>query len=169
VGYAVTTGEVFLKSDGSPLRPLVHIEDIARAFLALLEAPRELVHGEAFNVGVSSENYRIREVAALVEELVPGSRVVFAQDAGPDRRNYRVSCDKLAATVPAFRPQWTVRAGIEELVAAFGAARLTLDDLTGSRLQRIQHVKRLLDEHRLGPDLRWREARAGARATAAHG
>jgi nucleoside-diphosphate-sugar epimerase len=168
VGYAVTTGEVFLKSDGSPLRPLVHIEDVARAFLALLEAPRDLVHNEAFNVGVSSENYRIRDVAALVEELVPGSRVVFAQDAGPDRRNYRVSCDKLAATVPSFRPQWTVRSGIEELIAAFDAARLTLDDLTGSRLQRIQHVKRLLGEGRLGPDLRWREPRASIGATAAH-
>jgi nucleoside-diphosphate-sugar epimerase len=168
VGYAVTTGEVFLKSDGSPLRPLVHIEDIARAFLALFEAPRELVHGEAFNVGASSENYRIREVAALVEELVPGSTVVFAHDAGPDRRNYRVSCDKLVTTIPSFRSQWTVRAGIEELIAAFDATGLTVDDLTGSRLQRIQHVKRLLDEGRLGPDLRWREPRASIGATAAH-
>jgi nucleoside-diphosphate-sugar epimerase len=169
VGYAVTTGDVFLKSDGSPLRPLVHIEDVARAFLALLEVPRELVHAEAFNVGVSSENYQIREVAALVEEAVPGSRLVFAHDAGPDRRNYRVSFDKLAAAVPSFRPRWTVRAGIEELVAAFDAAPLTLDDLTGSRLQRIQHIKRLLDEGKLTPNLRWREPEAGVGATVAHG
>ncbi|MET0421959.1 MAG: SDR family oxidoreductase [Acidimicrobiia bacterium] len=155
VGYAFATGKVFMKSDGTPWRPLVHIEDIARAFLALLEAPRDVVHDEAFNVGATTENYRIRDVAALVEELVPGSSVELAQDAGPDKRNYRVSCDKLANAVPAYQPQWTVRTGIVELVSAYAEAGLTLDDLTGPRLQRIQRVRGLLDDGSITSDLRW--------------
>ncbi|MGH9025798.1 MAG: NAD-dependent epimerase/dehydratase family protein [Acidimicrobiia bacterium] len=157
VGYAFTTGEVLMKSDGSPWRPLVHVEDIARAFLAVFEAPRDVVHGEAFNVGITSENYRIREVAKLVEELVPGSRVVLADKAGPDKRNYRVNCDKLATALPAYRPRWTVRSGIEELLDAFRRVPLTLDDLTGKRLQRIEHLRALLGQGRLAPGLRWAE------------
>jgi nucleoside-diphosphate-sugar epimerase len=156
VGYAHTTGEVFMKSDGTPWRPLVHIEDIGRAFLALLEAPLDVVHNEAFNVGSTAENYRIREVAALVEELVPGSKISFAANAGPDKRNYRVSCDKLASSVPAYRPQWTVRAGVEELITAYRKAGLTLEDLTGPRLQRIQRVLSLLGDGAITTDLRWR-------------
>jgi nucleoside-diphosphate-sugar epimerase len=155
VGYAFTTGEVLLKSDGTPWRPLVHIEDIARAFLALAEAPRDTIHDEAFNVGSTAENYQIRDVANLVEELVPGSAVTFAEGAGPDKRNYRVSCDKLATAVGSFRPAWTVRKGIEELLRAYELHKLTLDDLTGPRLQRIQHIQHLLRAERLHGDLRW--------------
>ena len=155
VGYAYTIGEVFLKSDGTPWRPLVHVEDMARAFLAAVSAPRELVHDEAFNVAATTENYQIRDVAALVEELVPNSRVTFAQGAGPDRRNYRVSGDKLASTLPAARPRWTVRDGIAELLESYRRAELTLERLTGPSVQRIQEVRRLLDEGRLGTDLRW--------------
>lgn len=155
VGYAFTTGEVFLKSDGTPWRPLVHVEDMARAFLAAVSAPREVVHDEAFNVGATTENYQIRDVAALVEELVPGSRVTFADGAGPDRRNYRVSCDKLASTLPAARPRWTVRDGIAELLESYRRGGLTLERLTGASVQRIQEVRRLLEAGRLGADLRW--------------
>ena len=108
VGFAITTGEVLIKSDGNPWRPLVHVEDISRAFLAA-EAPRELVHNEAFNVVPPGENYRVRGVAAIVEEVVPGSRVVFAPGAGPDTRCYRVSSEKLIERLPAFRRRWTVR------------------------------------------------------------
>src|SRR4051794_24071804 len=120
-GYAVATGEVLFKSDGSPWRPLVHVEDMARAFVAALEAPRDAVHGEAFNVGSTEENYRVRTVGELVEELVPGSRIVFGEGAGPDVRTYRVSCEKLATTLPAARPRWRLREGIEELRDAFQA------------------------------------------------
>jgi nucleoside-diphosphate-sugar epimerase len=146
---------VYLTSDGTPWRPLVHIEDIARAFLALLEAPRDVVHNEAFNVGTTAENYRISDVASLVEALVPGSAIEFAATAGPDKRNYRVSCDKLAALVPSFRPVWTVRLGIEELVTAYRQCGLTIDDLTGERLLRIQHIRGLLEQGQIGRDLRW--------------
>jgi nucleoside-diphosphate-sugar epimerase len=159
VGYAVTTGEVFLKSDGTPWRPLVHIEDIARAFLAVLEAPQERVHNEAFNVGRTEENYRIREVAELVEAVVPGARVRLADTAGPDLRNYRVDCSKIARVLPSFTPRWTVRRGVEELYAAYTRERLTLEDLAGPRYQRIKHVLALQGAGRLDAGLRWREQR----------
>ena len=107
VGFAYTTGEVLIASDGTPWRPLVHVEDICRAFLAILQAPRELVHNQAFNVGRTEENYQIRDVASMVEEIVPGSRVKYAEGGGPDLRCYRVNCDKIARTLPEFRPQWT--------------------------------------------------------------
>lgn len=156
VGYAVTTGEVLIKSDGTPWRPIVHIEDIARAFLAALEAPRELVHNEAFNVGRTDENFRVREIAEVVEQTVPGSRVVYAEGAQPDTRCYRVDCDKIRATLPAFRPRWTVRQGAEELYQAYLAAGMTLEEFTSSRYLRITRVKEQQRLGRVGDDLRRR-------------
>jgi nucleoside-diphosphate-sugar epimerase len=154
-GFATTTGKVMLKSDGTPWRPLVHIEDISRAFVAILDAPRELVHDEAFNVGRTSENYQIREVAEIVEEVVEGSTITLADTAGPDLRNYRVDCSKIAEILPAFQPVWTVRAGVEELYAAFRSEQLTIDDLEGERLMRIRTIQRYQRQDRLGADLRW--------------
>ena len=154
--FAVATGEVLLKSNGLALRPLVHVDDISRAFLTVLEAPLDAVSGEAFNVGKTTENYRIRDVATIVEAAVPGSRVRFADEAGPDIRNYRVNCDKLAEAVPAYDPSWTVAAGVEELAAAYTAAGLMLDDVVGPRYLRIRYVERLIDRGLLAPDLRWR-------------
>lgn len=154
-GFAAASGKVMMKSDGTPWRPLVHVEDIGRAFLAVLEAPRELVHDEAFNVGRTSENYQIREVAEIVEDVVTGSTITLADSAGPDLRNYRVDCSKIAAVLPAYQPTWTVRAGVEELYAAFQREALTLDDLEGERLMRIRTIQRLQREGRLGDDLRW--------------
>lgn len=155
-GFAFTTGEVRLTSDGTPWRPLVHVEDIARAFLAVVEAPRELVHEEAFNVGATAENYRMRDVAEIVEAAVPGSRVTFAAGAGPDLRNYRVDCDKLVGTLPSAAPRWTVERGVAELVSTYERDGLTLADLTGPRLLRIHHVKALLAAGRLDDSLRWK-------------
>jgi nucleoside-diphosphate-sugar epimerase len=147
VGYAVTTGEVLIKSDGTPWRPLVHIEDISRAFLAVVEAPRDLVHLKAYNVGMTSENYRVSEVADIVASVVPGAHVTYSPDASPDTRNYRVDCSLIQRELPAFQPRWTVRDGVEELYAAYVRAGLRLEDLTGARLQRI---KRLLELQTLG-------------------
>ena len=155
VGFAYTTGEVLIASDGTPWRPLVHVEDICRAFLAILEAPRELVHNQAFNVGQTKENYQIREIAAMVEETVPGSRVKYAEGGGPDLRCYRVNCDKIARTLPEFRPQWTVRRGIQQLYAAYKEHTLTLQEFTGTRYIRIKHLSSLLAGSRLDPTLRW--------------
>lgn len=143
VGYAVTAGKVLLKSDGTPWRPLVHIEDIARAFLAVVEAPRDVVHCAAYNVGRSEENYRIRDVAGIVEEVVSGSRVEMTAGAGPDKRNYRVDFSLIEREIPSFRPVWTVRKGAEQLHAAYLEQGLSTEDLTGSTLQRIKHIRRL--------------------------
>lgn len=141
VGYALTTGKIVIKSDGSPWRPLVHVEDIARAFTAMLDAPAEAVSGQAFNVGQTTENYRVRDVAALVGEAVPGAEVTLEGSAGPDLRNYRVNCDKIARVVPGFRPQWTLAAGIDQLVAAYREAGLTEAEFFSSRYFRISRVK----------------------------
>jgi nucleoside-diphosphate-sugar epimerase len=158
VGYATTTGQVLIKSDGTPWRPLVHIEDISRASLAVLEAPREVVHDPAFNVGATDENFRISEIAAMVEEIVPRSKVVYAEGGAPDTRCYRVACEKLPALVPSFQPAWTVRRGIEELYDAFMRYDLTLSELESPRLLRIQHVKKLQAEGTLDAELRRSEA-----------
>lgn len=154
VAHAVATGLVYLKSDGTPWRPVVHIEDISRAFLAVAEAPVEAVQGRAFNVGITAENYRMSELAEIVVDVVPGSRIEYAPDAGPDKRNYRVDCDRLPAAVPAFRPQWSARRGAEELYGAYCRIGLSLGDFEGPRYQRIGHLKALLAEGAIDADLR---------------
>jgi len=141
---AMTTGEVRLQSDGTPWRPLVHIEDISRAFLAMLEAPRELVHGEAFNVGRAQDNVQVRQIAEMVRDAVPGSAVSFAEGAGPDLRNYRVDFAKLDETFPDLKLRWSVRDGIEELAGAFARYGLTYEDFTSSRFVRLRRIRELL-------------------------
>jgi len=158
VGYAFTTGEVLIKSDGTPWRPLVHLRDIAAAFIAVLEAPRELVHGESFNVGQTAENYRIREVADMVQEIVPGSKVEYAADGGPDLRCYRVDCSKIARVLPNFKPQWTVRKGIEELYEAYQQNGLTLQDLQGARYIRLARIRERMNAGTIDNTLRTRAA-----------
>lgn len=157
--WAFTSGQVLLKSDGTPWRPLVHIEDIGRAYIAAMEAPREAVHNQAFNVGTTTENYQISEVADIVMSVVPNCRVEFAADAGPDKRCYRVDCGKIALSLHGFKPQWTVRRGVEELYEAYQAAGLTVDDFEGARFKRIAHVKQLIASGSLGEDLRWAPGR----------
>ena len=155
VGFAYTTGEVLLQSDGTPWRPLVHVEDICRAFLAVLHAPREAVHNEAFNVGRTDENYRVSELATMVREVVPDSRIEFAPGGGPDPRCYRVRCDKIASRLPEFRPRWTVRDGIEDLYDRFKTFGLTREEFLGNRYLRIKHIKELQRAGRLDGSLRW--------------
>jgi nucleoside-diphosphate-sugar epimerase len=155
VAVAHTTGEVLIQSDGTPWRPLVHIEDISRAFLAVLSAPRELVHNEAFNVGRSEENYRVRDLGALVEQVVPGSRVRYAEGGGPDPRCYRVDCSKIKRTLPDYQPQWTVRRGMEQLRDAFISNGLTREELFSDRYFRIKRIRALQSEGMLDESLRW--------------
>jgi nucleoside-diphosphate-sugar epimerase len=153
VGYALTRGEVLMKSDGTPWRPLIHIEDISRAFVAVLEAPREAVHDEIFNVCAPSENYQIRTVAEIVEETVPGSTIQLADTAGPDIRDYRVEAAKIFDKVPGFDPQWTVRMGAEQLRDGYTANGFDEDVFLG-RLMRIAFIKDGLSAGRIGSDLR---------------
>jgi nucleoside-diphosphate-sugar epimerase len=157
VAWAFTTGEVYLKSDGTPWRPIVHIEDISRAFMAVLHAPREVVHNQIFNVGHKEENYQMRELAEIVKETVPGSRIVFAKDAGPDKRCYRVDCSKLSRTLPQSKPKWNARRGAQQLYEAYRQIGLCLEDFEGPRYKRIDHIKHLLSNGALSPALRWRE------------
>ncbi len=153
--YAYTTGEVLMKSDGMPWRPLVHIEDISRAFLAVLEAPADVVNNQAFNVGRTEENYRVREVAELVREVVPDCRLEFADGASPDLRNYRVDFTKIHEALPGFQPVWTVRKGIEELYAAYRSHGLTQEEFTSSKYLRIKTILDHRSAGRLDDRLRW--------------
>ncbi len=152
--WAFTTGEVHLKSDGTPWRPIVHVEDIAQAYIATLEADRTLVHNRAFNVGTTSENYQIREIAAVVRDVVPGSRIGFADGAAPDVRNYRVDCNLISKTLHGFKPQWTLRRGVEQLYSAYKSTGLKLEDFEGKKFKRIAHIKDLVADNVLDNDLR---------------
>ena len=153
VGYSVTQGRVFMKSDGTPWRPLVHIEDISRAFVAAIGASRETVHNEVFNVGSSEENYQIRDVASIVEATVPGASFQMADSAGPDIRNYRVDCSKIESKLPAFESRWSVAMGAEEMYEAFVSEGLSEDEFLG-HLLRMRHIKAEQDAGRLGVDMR---------------
>ena len=155
VASAYTTGRILIKSDGTPWRPITHIRDIIGAIAAVLEAPRELVHNEIFNVGRTDENYRIRELADIVAETVPGSRVDYAPGGGPDKRCYRVTCDKIRRVLRTFLPQWTARKGAQELYEAYRAAGLTVEDMQQGRYIRIAQIQRLQKTGRLDSSLRW--------------
>jgi len=147
-------GIVKLNSDGTAWRPLVHVEDIARAFVACMRAPREVVHDEAFNVGTTVENFTIREVAQMICDAVPGAEVAFGEGAGPDTRSYRVSFEKLAEAVPDAVPQWTLKAGIEELLAKYDEYGITIEDLTEARYSRISWLMKERDAGHLDESLR---------------
>lgn len=162
VAWAYTTGKVYLKSDGTPWRPIVHIGDISRAFIAAMEAPREAVHDQAFNVGRTDENFRIREIAEIVGEVVPGSEVAFADSAGPDKRTYRVSCEKIRRVLPNFEPVWTARKGAQELYENYKRIGLELDQFEGPRYKRLAHIHELQEAGRLDGNLRWIQTHATA-------
>ena len=156
VAWAFTSGLVYIKSDGTPWRPIVHIEDISRAFIAALRAPREKVHNQAFNVGRTDENYRIREIAEIVRETVPGCRIEYAKDAGPDARCYRADFSKIARELPEFAPRWDARRGAKQLYDAYRRIGLKLEEFEGSRFKRIDHIKQLMGAGLLDSDLRWK-------------
>jgi nucleoside-diphosphate-sugar epimerase len=153
VGHAVTSGKVLLQSDGSPWRPLVHIDDIITAFVACLDAPRDAIHDEAFNVGRTGENYQIREVAEIVRDVVPDCEVAFAPGASPDTRNYRVDFSKIERQLPGFTATWTVRKGVEQLYEAF-RDHLSADDWAGWRYYRLATVRHLQEDGAVDDQLR---------------
>jgi nucleoside-diphosphate-sugar epimerase len=158
VAAAVTTGLIYIKSDGTPWRPIVHIRDIIQAMICVLDAPKNAVHNQTFNVGSTSENYRISELAAIVQEIVPGCRIDYASGGGPDKRCYRVNCDKIQRVLPAFKPQWTARKGAQELCDAYRAVGLTVEDITNGRYFRIHTIQTLLNAGRLDTKLHWTAA-----------
>jgi nucleoside-diphosphate-sugar epimerase len=154
VASAVTTGKILIKSDGTPWRPIVHIRDITASILAVLEAPREAIHNQTFNVGLTGENYRIWQLAEIVAETVPGCGIEYAPDGGPDKRCYRVNCEKIRGLLPGFKPQWTAREGAQELYDAYCGAGLRADDVQRRRYIRISHIRRLLSNGQLDCSLR---------------
>lgn len=158
VCWAHTTGRIRLMSDGSAWRPIVHVEDIARAFAAALVAPREAIHDQAFNVGASGENYQVRELAEIVRSTVPGCSVEYAKEAGADPRSYRVDFSRLARTFPELNPLWTASAGAKDLHAALQEAGVTLSDFQGRRYIRLAQIKHLMGLGLLDPTLRWVQA-----------
>jgi nucleoside-diphosphate-sugar epimerase len=162
VGWAVATGKVLMLSDGTPWRPLVHVEDIASAFVALLRAPRELVHDQAFNIGRNEHNYRIKELGEIVVATVPGSVLEMAPGAGPDKRSYRVDFSKLERSVPDWGPRWDAASSALELYNAYRAANLQRSDLEASPYIRLKHLESLRASGQLDERLRWR-AGAGMR------
>ena len=156
VGWAFTTGKVKIMSDGTPWRPLIHVEDISRAALAALEAPEDVIRGEAFNVGRNDENYQVRELGDIVEKTIDGSEVEYAGSGDPDPRSYRVSFDKLERAFPDLGLRWTARAGAAELAEAYRTAGLTLEEFEGDRFTRLKRLRLLLDRGELDPQLRRR-------------
>ena len=164
VAWAFAEGRVHIKSDGTPWRPIVHIEDISRAFAAVLTAPRDAIHNQALNVGQTEENYRIRELAEIVRDVVPGSRIEYAADGGPDPRCYRANFSKIQRVLPDFKPRWDARQGAEELYAAYRSAGIALADCEGPRFKRIDHLKHLLATGQVDAGLRRTAWEAGDRS-----
>src|SRR5215467_148526 len=160
VAAAVATGRIYIKSDGTPWRPIVHIRDIVAAIIAVLDAPRDVIHNQTFNVGQTEENYRIRELADIVAETVPGCRIEYAPGGQPDKRCYRVTCEKIRQLLPGFKPLWTARSGAKELYEAYRAAGLTSDQVEQGRYIRLRQIDRLLKTGRLHPSLRWSQRAA---------
>lgn len=156
VAWAVTTRKVFLKSDGSAWRPIVHIADISRAFIALMEAPLAVVRGKAYNVGQTSENYRVRDIATIVGEVVPNCEVAFADGASVDSRNYRVNCDLIKKEVPAFKPIWTARKAAEEIYEAISRQGLKLEEFEGEKFMRLARLKKHIADGDMDAELRWK-------------
>jgi nucleoside-diphosphate-sugar epimerase len=162
VGWALATGAVRVLSDGSAIRPLVHVDDIADAFIAALEAPRDAIHGEAFNVGRDDENHRIRDLAYAVRDALPGTEVSFAPGGEVDTRSYRVSFAKIRQRLPAFRPRWDARAGAQQVAGRLGAFRPVQGTFEDPRFTRLSHLRSLMGSGRLSADLRWMAATATA-------
>jgi nucleoside-diphosphate-sugar epimerase len=155
--WAYTTGKVRILSDGTPWRPLVHVEDICRAFIAVLHAPRELIHDQAFNIGRDEENYQVRDVAEIVQRVVPNCEIEYAEDAGPDPRSYRVDFGKLTRTFPKLRMQWDAEKGARELYEAFCENGFTRQQVDGQRYIRLNRLKHLIGDGQLDDALRWKE------------
>jgi nucleoside-diphosphate-sugar epimerase len=165
VANVLTSGRVVLRGDGLAWRPFVHVEDICRAFEAVLTAPRQLVHNRTFNVGRTEDNYSLGELAELIHQLVP-SRMEYEAGNGADRRSYRVDCSRLAQEVPGFRPRWTVADGIEQMREVFRAGGMTRADLDSDLYDRSRTLRAHVAAGRLAVDLRWRPDIAAARLNA---
>ena len=141
---AVARGDIRIMSDGSPWRPLVHCYDIAQAFVTFAEAPRDLIHNQAVNIGANDQNYQVRDVGDAVQRLIPSAKVVYTGETGPDPRNYRVSFAKLNQMFPQFKLRYNLQTGLEELLAKFKEHHFSLKDFEGEQFVRLRSLKKQL-------------------------
>jgi nucleoside-diphosphate-sugar epimerase len=154
--WAYTTGKILLKSDGTPWRPLVHIEDITQAVVCALKADREVIHNLSVNVGSNEENHQMRDLAQFVKEVVPNCEIEIADGAGPDERCYRASFDKIHRVFPEFQTKWTAKMGVEQCYQSYVKHGLNREEYEGVKYKRIAHIMNLIEEGKLGTDLRWK-------------
>jgi len=156
VGWAVTTGQIKIMSDGSPWRPLVHAEDIARAFIAVIEAPKDSVNKQCYNVGQSEENFQIKDIAKMVGEVVPDCEVVITGEHGSDSRSYRVNFDKIKNELPNFKPKWTLKKGIEEVYEAYKKYGMDDEKFNGKAFIRLKELQYLIETDKINDKLIWK-------------
>ncbi len=154
IAHAYTSGRILMMSDGTPWRPIIHVEDMARAFLATLQADPAEISGEAFNVCRTENNYQIRDLAEIVADTVPGAKIDYAADAGPDNRSYRVSSAKIEKSIPGFQPKWDAVRGAQQLFDAVKACDLQVEDFEGRKYKRLAQLEALLRENQLDQDFR---------------
>ncbi len=154
IAHAYTSGRILMMSDGTPWRPIIHVEDMARAFLATLQADPAEISGEAFNVCRTENNYQIRDLAEIVADTVPGAKIDYAADAGPDNRSYRVSSAKIEKSIPGFQPKWDAVRGAQQLYDAVKACDLQVEDFEGRKYKRLAQLEALLRENQLDQDFR---------------
>jgi nucleoside-diphosphate-sugar epimerase len=157
VGWAMVTGEIKILSDGTPWRPIVHAEDIARAFIAVIEAPGERVNRQAFNVGIDSENYRIKEIAEIIGQMIPFCEIVITGEHGPDSRSYRVDFGKIKKQLPEFKPIWNLKKGIHQIHENYHRYKMDDKKFNGRYFIRLQQIQHLLTSGRIDNELYWRQ------------
>jgi nucleoside-diphosphate-sugar epimerase len=155
-GWAWTTGQVRVMSDGTPWRPLVHALDIAKAILCTLEAPREAIHREVFNVGDSKQNYRVREIAEVVAEVFPGCDLSFGEP-GSDNRSYRVRFDKIDSLLPGFTCDWDAERGARQLRGVFEHVALTSELFQWRGFTRLKALEHLIKTGQIDQHFYWTE------------
>ena len=155
VGWAATTGIVKIYTDGTPWRPVVHVEDVSQAFMAALEAPFETIHNEVFHVGINDENYQIRQLAEIVCSVVPGCEIEYVTDHEGDQRTYIADFSKIQTCLPNFKPKWNATSGSEELYDVYKRVNFTSEEFIGSKFIRLKRIGELLESGLLNDDLRW--------------
>lgn len=153
LAWAYLTGEATIMSDGTPWRPIVHIEDFCSAFIAALKAPIDKIHSQAFNVGINDENFQVKDIAREVQKVLPASKVRILNKTGPDERSYRVNFSKIKNTLSEFKPQWSLKKGIIELLEAYRRYNLTIDDFNSSKYFRIRAIKSLIESGKMDENL----------------
>jgi len=156
--WAHLTGKVSIMSDGTPWRPIIHIEDICAAFLAAVKAPTEKIHNQAFNVGLDSENYRVKDIAECVRVAVLNSKVEILNTAGSDERSYRVDFSKIKNELPEFKPSWDLAKGVDQLYCAYKKYKLDKAGFDSSFYFRIRRIQQLIKENKVDKNIKWRTA-----------